>query len=523
MAGNNHGESPRQKMINLMYLVLLAMLALNVSSDVLKGFSLVDESLNRSTANATMQNQAIYHDFADYMTKNPEKVGEWNERAQHVKLISDSLYNLAEELKWRIVRASDGDDADLNNIENKEDLEAATTVMLAPISGQGGQLCEAINGYREEILKMVTDTVQRRIISNNLSTEVPKSGLLLGKNWQEYMFENTPVVAAVTLLTKLQSDVRYAEGEVLHTLKNNIDVGDLRVNQIGAYVIPNSQSVVRGSKFSAHIILAAVDSTQRPAIYINNERFENETGYYETVCNSTGDFTLNGYMELEQGNGEVLRRDFSQKYTVVEPSATVSATLMNVLYAGYDNPISISVPGVPNNRIHATMSNGTLKPAAGGGYIARPNEIGKDAEITVSADMEGRNQVMAKYAFRVRQLPDPTPFIEYKDQDGNTQRYRGGGAALPKGLLLQADGIVAAIDDGLLNIGFRVISFETLFFDNMGNAVPEVSNGDKFSSRQKDLFRRLNRGKIFFIRGVKAVGPDGIERQLPTALEVKIQ
>ena len=522
MAGNNHGESPRQKMINLMYLVLLAMLALNVSSDVLKGFSLVDESLNRSTANATMQNQTIYQSFADYMAKNPEKAGEWNERAQYVKRISDSLYTLAEELKWRIVRTTDGDDADVNNIENKEDLEAATTVMLNPIDGKGRLLREAINSYREEILKMVTDTIQRRIISDNLSTEVPQSGTLLGKNWQEYMFENTPVVAAVTLLTKLQSDVRYAEGEVLHTLEKNIDLGDLRVNQIDAFVIPNSQSVVRGSKFSARIILAAVDSTQRPNIYIGGKPFDSETGVYETICNATGDYTLDGYMELEQANGEILRRDFSQKYTVVEPSATVSATLMNVLYAGYDNPISISVPGVPNNRIRATMSNGTLKPVAGG-FIARPTEIGKDAEITVTAEVEGRSQVMAKHAFRVRQLPDPMPFIEYTDQDGNVQRYRGGGTPLLKGQLLQSEGIVAAIDDGLLNIGFRVISFETLFFDNMGNAVPEVSDGAKFSARQKDVFRRLTRGKRFFITGVKAVGPDGIERQLSTALEVKVQ
>lgn len=522
MAGNKHGESPRQKMINLMYLVLLAMLALNVSSDVLQGFSLVDESLNRSTANATMQNQAIYKDFADYMKKNPEKVGEWNERALYVKNISDSLYDLAEDLKWRIVRTSDGDKGDVENIKNKEDLEAATTVMLSPLSGKGELLREAINSYRDAILQMVADTVQRRIISDNLSTDVPQSGILLGKNWQEYMFENTPVVAAVTLLTKLQSDVRYAEGEVLHTLKNNIDVGDLRVNQIDAFVIPNSQSVVRGSKFSARIILAAVDSTQRPNIYIGGKPFDSETGVYETVCNSTGDYSLDGYMELEQANGEVLRRDFSQKYTVVEPSATVSATLMNMLYAGYDNPISISVPGVPSNRIRATMSNGTLKPVAGG-FIARPNEIGKDAEITVTAEVEGRSQVMAKHAFRVRQLPDPMPFIEYTDQDGNVQRYRGGGAPLLKGLLLQSEGIVAAIDDGLLNIGFRVISFETLFFDNMGNAVPEVSDGAKFSARQKDLFRRLARGKRFFITGVKAVGPDGIERQLSTALEVRVQ
>lgn len=521
MAANKQKETPRQRMINLMYLVLLAMLALNVSSDVLNGFSLVDESLDRSTANATMQNEVIYQDFADYMAKNPEKAGEWNERAQHVKLISDSLYNLAEELKWKIVRKADGSDADVNNVANREDLDAATTIMLAPVSGRGEMLRKAIDSYREEILKMVTDSIGRRIISDNLSTKVPERGLLLGQNWEEYMFENTPVVAAVTLLTKLQNDVRYAEGEVLHTLKNNIDVGDLRVNQINAFVIPRSQSVVRGGTFSARIVLAAVDSTQRPNIFIDGEQFHSETGIYEKQCNAIGEYTLDGYMELDGGNGDVLRRSFTQSYSVIEPSATVSATLMNVLYAGYDNPISISVPGVPSNRIRATMNNGTLKPVSGG-YIARPSEVGKDAEITVTAEVEGRSQVMAKHAFRVRPLPDPMPFIEYKDENGNSQRYRGGGKPFSKGQLLAADGIVAAIDDGLLNIGFRVISFETLFFDQMGNAVNEIATGATFSDRQKNMFRKLKRGQRFFITGVKAVGPDGIERQLAAALEVRV-
>lgn len=521
---NHNRVSPRQKMINLMYVVLMAMLALNVSSDVLNGFSLVDESLNRSTSNASMQNQRIYDNFAYYMERNPEKVREWNEHAQYVRHISDSIYNFADYLKERIVKKADGEKGDVDNIRNKENSEAATSIMLSPISGKGDALYKAVNDYREAILEMITDTMQRRIINDNLSTKVPRKGALLGKNWQEYMFENTPAAAAVALLTKLQNDIRYAEGEVLHTLERNIDVGDLRVNQIEAFVIPSSKSVVRGGKFSAQIILAAVDSTQRPTIYINDKPLSSENGMYETVCSTTGDFTLNGYMELDQGHGEVFRRNFTQKYTVVEPSATVSATLMNVLYAGYDNPISISVPGIPNNRIHATISNGngTLKPAAGG-YIARPTSVGKDAIITVSADMEGRNQVMAQHTFRVRQLPDPMPFIEYKDENGNVKRYRGGGTALSKAQLLEADGIVAAIDDGLLNIGFRVISFETLFFDNMGNAVPEVSAGAGFSARQKDLFRKMTRGKRFFITGVKAVGPDGVERQLSSALEVRVQ
>ena len=99
------------------------------------------------------------------------------------------------------------------------------------------------------------------------------------------------------------------------------------------------------------------------------------------------------------------------------------------------------------------------------------------------------------------------------------KRYRGG-SGLSKAVLMQTEGIVAAIDDGLLNINFQVLGFETTFFDNMGNAVPEVSSGSNFSSRQKDMFRRLSRGKRFYISRVRAKGPDGVERSLPTTLEV---
>ena len=229
MAVKKRPVSPRQKMINLMYVVLMAMLALNVSSDVLNGFSLVDKSLQITTKNATEVNQGIYDDFEEQMKANPKKVKEWYDKAQVVRQMSDSLYNLAEELKVLIVRKSDGKDGRVDSIQNREDLEAATSVMLAPGTGRGGELYDGINNYRERIVQMVTDSAQRRIISSNLATEVPTNIRTLGKNWQEYMFESMPTAAAVTLLTKLQSDVRYAEGEVLHGLASNIGVKDIRV------------------------------------------------------------------------------------------------------------------------------------------------------------------------------------------------------------------------------------------------------------------------------------------------------
>ena len=247
-------------MINLMYVVLMAMLALNVSTEVLEGFSLVEESLHRTTTNSASENAAIYGDFEAQMKANPQKVKAWFDKATAVKRMSDSLYNFAQQLKVAIVKEADGEDGDVFNIERKDDLEAANQVMLAPGKGQGKRLFDAINSFRERILAMVPDERQKAIIASNLTTTLPKNAKTMGKNWQE------------SLLTKLQSDVRYAEGEVLHTLVANIDVKDIRVNKLSAFVIPNAQTIVRGDKFSAQIVMAAVDTTQKPQIFIGGRQ-----------------------------------------------------------------------------------------------------------------------------------------------------------------------------------------------------------------------------------------------------------
>ncbi len=521
MAIKKRPVSPRQKMINLMYVVLMAMLALNVSNEVLNGFSIVEESLKRTTANATKENLAIYDDFAVQMKANPQKVKEWYDKAMLVRHMSDSLYDMCAELKLAIVKEADGKDGDLHNIRNKEDMEAANQVMLAPGRGRGQELFDAINAYRKQMLNMAIGTRQKRTISEILTTTIPEDKRTLGKNWQEYMFESMPAAAAVTLLSTLQSSVRYTEGEILHTLEQNIDVKDIRVNALEAFVIPNSQTIVRGDKFSAHIVMAAVDTTQVPDIYIGNQKVTLRDNLYERICGATGDFTLAGHIETVNGNGDRIRRDFSQKYTVVDPSATVSADLMNMLYAGYTNPISISVPGVPLNKIQATMTGGTLTPTGPGKYIARPTAVGQNAVITVTSTNTGRPQQMGQFTFRVRKLPDPTPFIATKDDQGNPNRFKGGG--IPKQQLMGIDGIGAAIDDGILDIAFRVVSFETVFFDNMGNAVPMASNGSQFSERQKDTFRKLTRNRRFYISRVVAIGPDGIQRTLQNPMEIIVK
>ena len=513
MGANNTRLSPRQKMINLMYIVLTAMLALNVSSDVLDGFTQVHEGLNRSNDNVGQRNDAIYRQLEDFAALNPDKGRPWLDRASEVRRATDSLYQYVDSIKLLIVRRADGPDGDVDNILSRDDLEAASVVMLAPGNRVGERLRLRIDSYRSYVSALMTDTVKRNGILRALSTDpVLQKGTLVAQTWEESQFDQKPVVAAVTLLTKLQNDIRFAEGEVLNSLLEGVDAGDVRVNELNAFVIPSSRIIMRGGNYQANIVLAAVDTTQRPEIYINGSRLSSQDGVYSVPANSTGTFDYTGYLSVLHGDGTTTRHDFSSQYTVIEPMATVSATMMNVLYAGIDNPVSISVPGVPMNQISATMTNGTLS-RSGDHWVARPSKVGRNAQITVTATIDGRQANVANTEFRVRKLPDPTAYIPYTDAKGNPEHYKGG-RPLAKALLLKADGLAAAIDDGLLDTPFKVLSFETIIFDSMGNAMPEISNGDRFSQRQKQAFQRLSRGKRFFISRIKATGPDGITRDL---------
>ncbi len=511
MAQGSGKMTPRQKMINLMYIVLTAMLALNVSSDVLDGFIQVEEGLSRTNININERNNSLYTELADFNKQNPEKGGIWFNKATEVVSETNAIYNYIDSLKTLVVKTADGANGDVNNIKRLDDIEAAAVVMLPPSGNKGAELRNKITLYREYIASLMTDEQRRNNIETALATNATREeGTLANQSWETSMFEHMPVVAAVTLLSKIQSDVKYAEGEALNQLIGQIDAKDVRVNKLDALVIPNSKNVMRGSKYTANIVLAAVDTTQRPAIFINNVKLDEGTSIYEFVTNSTGVFDYSGYLELPNGNGEITKYPFESSYTVIEPMASVSATMMNVLYAGINNPITIAVPGVTPNNISATMTNGSLSRSANG-WIAKPNKVGSTAVLTVTATIEGRTQTVATTDFRVRRLPDPMPYIAFTDSDGNSDRYKGS-KPFAKQLLLSADGISAAIDDNLLNVNYKVLSFETIIFDSMGNAIPEVSDGAKFSARQKNSFRRLSRGKRFIVSRVKAIGPDGIER-----------
>lgn len=544
--------SPRQKMINLMYVVLMAMLALNVSSDVLQGFSLVDQMLTRKVKSASDGNSLLLKDIQEAMDNNPEATKEWYDKSQKVKKASDELYNYLEDLKVSIVKEADGDDADIHNINSKENLEAGTYVMVAQKKGE--ELFAKINEYRHLMQQMIIDPQKRENVLQNLSTDLPGKTNTSARQWATYHFEHIPVAADIVLLSKFQDDVRYAEEEALHGFLANTNINelDIRVNDVRAYVIPYSRTINQGEKYSAQVVVAAVDTTQSPEVYVNNTLLESGNGKFETIASSPGEHSFSGYVLLRKRDGSVIRRNFFQTYNVIpmkgpgekpaekpkeEPKkggddeeakkakskapapkigfATVSATLMNVLYAGFENPISISVGGASS--IQASMTGGTFTDLGNGKYTAVPSTVGQDVTISVSASVGGHTEHIGDFPFRVRKLPDPTPYI----QTGADDHFKGG--RMPKQTLLAQSGIKAAIDDGLLNIPFSVTGFKMVMFDRMGNAVVEASNSANFTEAMKAQMREMQRGQRFFITEVNAIGPDKIARTLPTAMPIIVR
>ncbi len=509
--------SPRQKMINLMYIVLTAMLALNVSSDVLNGFSQVADSLERSNRIISARNQALYNALVEFNEKNPVKGQTYLPIAAELRGKTDLLYTYIDSLKFEIVRAADGEGADVHNIVNRDNLEAAARVMLSPTGGKGKILHGKIDTYRNYVTQLILDPKMQKIVEQALSTqplEVKRGedGTEVDKKkWEDSMFENMPTIAAVTLLSKLQNDIKYAEGEVLNSMLAagddpvDIPVVPIKPSQYDAFIVPQSNIVMRGTRYIADVVMAAVDVDHKPVAYVNGTRLTD--GHYEVSAGAAGTHTVSGYVTMTGSDGKTIKRDFQTSYTVIDPIATVSNTMMNVFYTGIDNPVSIAVPGVSTASISASMTNGSLT-KSGNGWIARPSKVGAECEISVSAELDGKRINVGSTKFRARKLPDPTAYLIVGDN-----RFKGG--RLAKASLLSTPGVGAAIDDGLLDIKFHVVSFETVFFDSMGNAMPEVSGGSSFSERQRNAIRQLKHGKRFYITRIKASGPDGVTRDLP--------
>lgn len=519
----NCPETPRQKMISMMYLVLTAMLALNVSAQILNGYSLVNESMQKSIKISDGKLANLNGEFGSLLHSDSIKANLMKPKVDSVIAQSDEFCDYITGLENRIITTIMGDPnaTELDESMNG-DLNVASQIgLVEKVDGKtnGKILAEKMAAYREFMAGI--DTSKAESIRNTFATDELRSKDGDKRSWENGVFEDMPAIATLAVLNKIKNDVKMTEAEGLAYLIGAMDAGDFRVNKIQALAIPNSSYIMRGNKYSAHIILAATDSTKEPEIVIGGSTLPAGKDRYEFACNTVGNHKYSGKMILTKKDGEKIEYPFTSEYTVGEPTATVSADLMNVLYAGFDNPISVSVPGCSQSDISINVTNSKNHSKTAKGWSIKPATVGTPCIISVNAVVDGKSTFIAKKEFRVKKLPDPLAMLEVTKENGTKDVYDGK-KAISKKLLLTARRLVARLPDADLDVKYRVLDFCLYYTDSMGNTIVEKSNSDQLTDRQAEVFKKMVKGKNVFVTNTNCIGQDNVKRILPV-MEVKIQ
>ena len=503
----NCPETPRQKMIGMMYLVLTAMLALNVSASILNGYTQVDDSLHATIETMQESNADTYHKFQAALEKNPEKTQEWYNKAMEVKDASDKFFNYVQKFKDEMVLLADGknakQDAKVSEIGKKDDTNIPAQYALN--EGNAKVLKNAINQYRDLVIDITGDTQAfdeelRRTFVTEDGTNAEGDPV----SWEDMIFNEMPMCASITILTKLQNDIRHCEGKAVQLLLEATDAGDLRVNKFNAYVIPSANYVVKGTKYTAQVILAAIDSTQTPEYYVNGQKFNNK-GVYEVVANTVGVQKITGKIGYLDQQGVMQYLPFEREYTVGEPTATISNTDLNIMYRGYDNPFSISVPGVSAHLLEVKCAQASIK-HEGNMWIIRPNANSSDnLEIEVYANIGGTPTIMGSQLYRVKNLPRPDAYFEINGVPTEDTRVPRAQLINPKNRIVASYGA-----DGLVQAKFEITGFQV----KLPTGASIQVRGDRFDNKALDAIKKLKQGNTVNLMYIKAKGPDGKEIQL---------
>ena len=539
MSTKNCPESTRQKMINMMYLVLTAMLALNVAAEVLESFRIIDASLTQTLNIVKRKNEQIYNSFDAAYNENKTKVGEWKDKSDQVREKTKGLITKIIDLKEELVISSGGifkkdagpdfnlsleeptivnSKGDTIFIKKEDDLNSPSRIMIN--NKKGIDLKNSIEGYRDFLASFLDkDDPMRENIIKQLDTTDPKIKLKEGgekKTWETLHFENKPLIAVITLLSKMQIDIENAETNIISIFYSKIDAASFKFNKLEARILPKSNYVLKGDQFESEIYLAAIDTTQNPEVFVGNSNIpmlRNKKFIYTATASDIGTKTWGGFIKYKNPEGSIVSYPFKGEYQVGSPSVTISPTKMNVLYLGIGNPIKVSVPGIASENLSINVTNGRYE-KSGEGYLVYPSKLdvtGKSTSISVQATMNGEKRSMGSMVFRVKEVPPPLATVSGKN-----------GGILRKEELLSEQGVFADLKDFDFDLKFKVTQFEITFSGASGFVKTYKGSGNKFTTEQKEQFVKLAQGSAIIIDNITAKGDDGSNRTLsPISFKIR--
>ncbi len=520
MGGGNCPETPRQRMIGMMYLVLTAMLALNVSKDILNAFIVVDETLIKTNENFERKVEATYAQFGFAKANQPEKVGPFYEKALEVKEHTKKIIELFNQAKWEVIAISAKKTPEevvgwtVREIKTKDDYSTPTNYFIGASAsgeaiGKAKELKEAIIEYRKTLLSYV-DEKARPEFDKKIGLDVVGPFYdASGKKevtWEHNSFYGSIMASSVTLLNKTIGEIRNAEFDILSYLMIAITDGDFTFDNISAKVIPNSRIVFTGTNFEADIIVAAFDSKTQPEVYYklgideptldmipSMEKKLGDSGMVKLSLPAAGigEQKFAGFIKMKKPDGEDVYYPFKQTYSVAKSTATVAAEKMNVFYAGIDNPVSASAP-VPPDKIRVGGAGLTFR-GSGGRYNVTPptSMIGKTVNVTVSADIDGKSQSFGGTPFRIMQVPEPRIAI------GN---IRGGRRS--KAEIVNNPIVVPKDQSFAFDLQWRVTGF-SMTVGSGRNAKTATTGGNRFSGEMQGYINAAEPGSPLIVYDVK--------------------
>ena len=494
-------KEPRQKMINLMYLVLTALLALNVSSEILNAFKVVDASLINSNTNINTANKTLYQSLSDKVNdeKTRDKATPWNDKALKAKKLSDDMNAYIEDIKKQLKAAAGSKmvTRDGKQVEEfkEDDLEAATRLFGNGPGGKnlGPQFQQRLNEYRKQMLALDTSFA----VNYTSTFPVAETGDVVGqdgkkKDFTEAYFHMTPTVAGLTLLSKFQNNVKNAENQAVTYFHNQIGQVVVHMDQVGVLVGQSSNYLMPGQELTVTAGVGAYSSAVKSSITVNGSPVNMVAGQgeYKTTVTGGGEHSIEVGGTFTGEDGKPIPIHQTIKYVVGTPGgAAVMLDKMNVFYIGVDNPVTIGSP-TGWDKTSVSMTGGTIS-GSNDKRIVRVSAIGP-ATITVTADGHS-----SQYPFRVKKIPDPV----FKVGDG---KARMATVVFKSQQFCRAD-----LENFDFDLHYTVVG-ATVYFS--GANFPNVATGSISGNSLAPiagLIAKCGPGSSITFVGIKVQGPDG--------------
>ncbi len=500
MAGGK--ETARQKMIGIMYLVLLAMLALNVSDLVLKAFRNINDSLNTSKENVGNNITQLLRNYESTKAKESgDNLLKLN-RAKEAQKIGEDLISYIDNLQKKI--AADGFDEN-GDLVQKNNLDIGQNIMGNDAENKEGKKLQAkINETGKKLAALLqADEGKPTFVLQALDPAKPKAGE--PKTWTGNNFgEGVPLAAFRTILTMIQNDAKNMEADIINKILADKPI--VVLDQFEAVAVAPTSYVIQGQPYKAEIYLTASDSKSSPDISVNGNKVPTDKGkgVYTGGTGSVGTFTWKGTIRVKERNGNIKTYETKpQTYQVAAPSATVSSDKLNVIYAGIPNPFTISAPGFPS--VNATISGGSLSGSGGKYMINVPGSlVGKEVSISVTGTNDGKTVNLGAPKFRVKAIPAPVAKVG---------GYGGGDIASVQ--LKSESEIEADLDDFPFDVKFKIVRFELTVIKPRSDAITISGQGGNFTGAVRSAINAVSPGTRVIFDQIVSQGPDGRQKVLP--------